>query len=76
MAVSQAHRILHWQENLIGTEMPPEWMWPFEDELDEWFKEVERARKDKQGSNNDDDDDGDGAGMMSNEFADTRRGRR
>ena len=46
-ALSHALRILSWQENLVEEEIPPEWMWSFEDELEIWFEEVDRARKDK-----------------------------
>lgn len=33
--------------------MPPEWMWPLSDDLDEWFQEVERKRKAKYGGRDD-----------------------
>ncbi len=33
----------------MGDEMPPEWMWPLSDDLDEWFQDVERKRKVKYG---------------------------
>lgn len=45
MAVSHADTILHWRENLLADEMPPEWMWPFPDELNKWFEQVELDRE-------------------------------
>ena len=44
-AISHAQIVLSWQENLPGEEMPPEWMWPFEDEIKDWFDQVQAARK-------------------------------
>lgn len=71
MAVEHASRVCDWQENLQQDEMPPEWMWPFSDELDEWFEEVDRRRKEKYGSR---DDSGDTeTPMMRNELAEGRR---
>jgi hypothetical protein len=29
--------------------MPPEWMWPLSDDLDEWFQDLDRKRKAKYG---------------------------
>lgn len=37
----------------MGDEMPPEWMWPLTDELDEWFEEVDRKRRAKYGEDGD-----------------------
>lgn len=65
-AVSQAHRICDWQENLTREEMPPVWMWPFEDELKAWFDRVEADRKDRYGGGGSRDTE---APMMSNELA-------
>ena len=48
-AVQFAGRILEWQENLTEEEMPPQWMWCFEDELEPWFDEIFRARKSDSG---------------------------
>ena len=45
--LTHALRVLSWQENLLEEERPPEWMWSFEDELEIWFEEVDRARKEK-----------------------------
>ncbi len=72
MAIEHAHRILDWQENLTEDEMPPHWMWIFEDELKIWFEEVEAKRKDKYGGG---DDSGDSSvPMMTNDLAKDRRG--
>lgn len=68
MALEQAQRVLNWQENLMEEEMPPAWMWPFDQQLEEWFEEVERKRKSKYGADSDDDDEPMGD-MMQNEFA-------
>lgn len=46
MAVTHALTVLGWQENLLSEEMPPEWMWPFTEELEEWFEEVTARRRD------------------------------
>lgn len=49
-------------------------MWHLDHELDDWFKEVERKRKDKYGGNKNSDDEGDLPGpMMENEYS---RGRK
>lgn len=63
-------RVLTWQENLTNEEMPPQWMWPFDEELEVWFEEVDRQRKNRFGSS-DDDDEPMGA-MMQNEYAKDR----
>lgn len=57
--------------------MPPEWMWPFDNDLDGWFAEVEQKRKERfgrDGSADDDDDDKDKP-MMQNELARQRKAR-
>lgn len=63
-ALSHALLILSWQKNLSEDEMPPRWMWSFNDELERWFDEVTRKRENKYSSNSDDDS-GD---MMRNEI--------
>ena len=45
LAVNHALTILNWQQNLISDEMPPAWMWPFDDELVDWFEAVEAKRE-------------------------------
>lgn len=71
MAISHAHRILDWQENLSSDEVPPSWMWPFEDELEIWFDQVEEKRSERYGNRGDNDTT---VPMMSNEMAKGRRG--
>lgn len=48
-AIEFAIRICSWQENLMSEDMPPNWMLPFEDELQIWFEEVERRREERYG---------------------------
>jgi len=43
--INHSHTILQWQENLSSDEMPPAWMWPFNDEISEWLEDVTAARK-------------------------------
>jgi hypothetical protein len=47
--------------------MPPEWMWPFDEELEHWFEDVERQRKSKWGRHGDEDEEIDGP-VMENEL--------
>lgn len=47
--IDHALKILNWQENLTSDEMPPQWMWAHDDELNFHFDEVERRRKDRFG---------------------------
>lgn len=70
LAIDHAIRVCSWQENLIGKEMPPQWMWPFEDELELWFERVDAQRKEKYGGGSDDDET---SPMMSNEFSERFR---
>lgn len=69
-AIQQASRILDWQENLPSDETPPEWMWTLDHELEAWFDEVDRKRKERFGI---EDDDREAPQMMQNEFAKNRR---
>jgi hypothetical protein len=64
-AIDHAIRVCSWQENLMEDEMPPQWMWPFDLELEDWFSEVERARKAKYGGDSDETSE-----MVSNEYSD------
>jgi hypothetical protein len=48
-AIAHANRVIDWQENLTSEEMPPQWMWPFEDDLEIWFEDVEQKRKERFG---------------------------
>lgn len=65
-AISHANAVLDWQENLLPEEMPPEWMWPFVDELEIWFEEVDTKRKERYGGTAASDEEG---SMMRNELA-------
>jgi hypothetical protein len=71
-AVNHAHVILGWQENLTNEEIPPEWMWSLDDELEEWFDEVGAARRERLGqpapSRRDEE-----VPMMSNDLAAAKR---
>lgn len=42
-------RVVDWHENLMPDEVPPPWMWPFEDELEIWFERVDEERKARYG---------------------------
>lgn len=48
--------VLDWSENLDSEEMPPEWLWPFDDEVGEWLEDVMAARKKKYSSGGSDDE--------------------
>lgn len=37
--------ICDWQENLPKDERPPAWMWHLDEQLVEWFEEVDRKRE-------------------------------
>jgi hypothetical protein len=37
-AIAQAHTILDWFTNLIEEDRPPQYLWPFTEELNEWFE--------------------------------------
>jgi hypothetical protein len=66
-AIAHAQTVLSWQEVLTEDEMPPEWMWPFDEELESWFEDVERKRKERYGNRG---DDADSSGPMTeNEYA-------
>ncbi len=68
-AISHGNRILDWYENLEEGQVPPEWMWVFEDELNTWFDRIKEERKSRFSSDSSSDD-GD---MMQNELARDRR---
>lgn len=74
-AIEHAMRVLDWQENLLGDEMPPAWMWPLDSELQVWFDEVERNREERYGSrsSSSDSDDDKVVPLMSNALAEGRR---
>lgn len=43
-AVSHALQVIHWQENTPSEDMPPRWMWPFDEALSEHFKALDYKR--------------------------------
>lgn len=47
-------RVNAWHDNLLSQDIPPAWMWPFEDELSTWFERVEAERKERYGGGTDD----------------------
>lgn len=74
VAIEQGLRICNWQENLLDDEMPPNWMWPFDDELEIWFENVDRERAEKYGGSSSSSD-VESTEMMGNELARERFGR-
>lgn len=72
-AISHANKILDWYENLMEKDIPPEWMWSFDDLLNDWFDEV----KERRGTGGDPDKEADNrtvVPLMENEEAKGRRG--
>jgi hypothetical protein len=57
MAISHAQTILGWQENLMSEDMPPEWMWPLGEELNDWFDAVKARQDERFGRNSDEKED-------------------
>jgi hypothetical protein len=55
----------------MADECPPSWMWPFEEELEIWFEEVDSKRKERYGGT--DASEGESVPMMSNELAQGKR---
>lgn len=39
-AISQAHKILGWYDNLRDEHIPPRWMWHLDEELEVHFEKV------------------------------------
>lgn len=66
-AIEHASQIIDWQENLPKEDIPPEWMWPFIDELEIWFEEVDNRRKESSGGSSSSGDTT--VPMMTNELA-------
>lgn len=62
-------------ENILPDELPPEWMWHLEHELDDWFKEIERKRQEKYGASNTGSEEKLPGEMVKNEFAPRRGGK-
>lgn len=70
-AIEHAHRICDWQENMVSEEIPPKWMWCFEEELEIWFEEVDQQRKARFGGGESRGDEN--VPMMQNEMTKGRR---
>jgi len=68
-AIDHGMRICSWQENLKSEDIPPVWMMPFEDELEEWFD----ALSEKNGTKGDDLPGDTSVPMMGNELSDRFR---
>ena len=68
-AIEHASQVIDWQENFTEEDMPPQWMWPFVEELEIWFEEVDNRRKEGRPSSGGDET----VPMMSNELARDRR---
>jgi hypothetical protein len=58
--------VLSWMEHLSTEELPPQWMWPFDDEIERHFERVRDARA--HGTSMDEDD----GPMLRNEYARNR----
>lgn len=68
-AINHSVRIISWMENYSDEEMPPQWMWHLEHELEPWFAEVKRARaKQNDSSSNGYEEAREEGDYMSNEF--------
>lgn len=68
-ALEHSFKILSWYENLGIDELPPQWMWHLDWELETWFEQVDAQRKNPRAS-----DDREEVPMMSNEHAAHLRG--
>jgi len=44
-AIEHATKVNMWYENLASDEIPPQWMWPHDGELKDWFDQVKVNRK-------------------------------
>lgn len=69
LALAHAHMVNTWYSNCSTEEMPPQWMWPFESEISQWFDEVKLARESGSGG-----EDADNQNMVVNEYAKDIRG--
>lgn len=60
---------------MTSEEMPPEWMWPLDEEIVIWMERVAEDRKERYGGGSDSGsrDDRETVPMMSNEFARERK---
>jgi len=70
LTVRHAYQVLDWHENLREKEIPPEWMWTFDEEINDWFEEVKAEREREFSSPTEGEGD---EGMLQNEYAKGRR---
>lgn len=71
-AIRHANRIIDWHENFSEDELPPVWMWAFDEELDAWFEQVKADRDAKLTGPRDDAEE---VPLLHNEYARGRGGR-
>jgi hypothetical protein len=64
LAIAHATTILGWYEHLSEEDMPPEWMWHLNDELEEHFEQVKERRRTGQDTDADAD-----STMIRNDYA-------
>jgi hypothetical protein len=67
-AIEHAQKVFAWYETLPEEEIPPNWMWPLDHEVETWFLEVKRARETRSNMAPGDSDEESGE-LMENEFA-------
>lgn len=68
--ISHATKIMDWHENLTEDDVPPEWMWPFDKELEKHFEQVKKNMEDPTPKATDDRTE---VPLMQNELAHDRR---
>ena len=71
--IEWAQTIGTWQENLTRDEVPPEWMWTVDHELEIWFERVDAEREERYGTGSSKTSNRDEASMMNNELLVERR---
>jgi hypothetical protein len=49
LAIEHCNSVLSWRENLANDEIPPRWMWPFVEDINEWFEVIQMNRDEKSG---------------------------
>lgn len=64
LAINHALTIVNWQKNLQSDDMPPSWMWAFDEELVDWFDAVEAKHEAESNGQH-----VETADMMQNEYA-------
>ena len=71
IALNHALIVMGWYEHLAEGEIPPQWMWPFDDALEEWMDGVKADRKSQYSTDASDTE----ANMDSNDLASRFRNR-